>query len=224
MLQRPWIDGRSGPVTGTGWRGGAGGVRSGSYCQRVTAARDDVALAVQEQIEQIDVATRRLLQTVRRLDDDVRQASSLPGWTRGHVLTHVARGGDAMRALLRSARTGVPEPAYVSQQARDGAIEQGAGRGAAELLADLATSAESFRDEVLALPEHGWQFRVQVLGGVAFPASELLVRRLVEVELHHTDLSAGYSSWDWPPRFVELELPEPACSQRADRLTSSVRR
>ncbi len=197
-------------------------MRSGSYCQRVTAARDDVALDVQEQI---DVATRRLLQTVRRLDDDdVRQASSLPGWTRGHVLTHVARGGDAMRALLRSARTGVPEPAYVSQQARDGAIEQGAGRAAAGLLADLATSAESFRDEVLALPEHGWQFRVQVLGGVAFPASELLVRRLVEVELHHTDLSAGYSSRDWPARFAERELPEPACSQRADRRTVSVPR
>lgn len=47
----------------------------------MTARQDDCQ-------EQIDSATQRLLRRVRGFADaDVRQASSLPGWTRGHVLT-----------------------------------------------------------------------------------------------------------------------------------------
>ena len=51
-----------------------------------------------------------------------------------------------------------------------------------------------------------------------FPAGQVLLRRLVEVELHHVDLDAGYLSTDWPTTFNELELPEPMRTQRADRI------
>ena len=47
-------------------------------------------------IAEVDRATARLLATARTLDDDaVRAPSPLPGWTRGHVLTHVARNADS---------------------------------------------------------------------------------------------------------------------------------
>lgn len=46
----------------------------------------------------------------------------------------------------------------------------------------------------------------------------MLLRRLVEVELHHVDLDAGYRTADWPQSFATLELPEPMRGQRADRL------
>src|SRR4051794_20051546 len=94
----------------------------------------------------IDAATERLVATAWGLgDDDVRLPSSLPGWTRGHVLTHLARGGEAIGRLLDGIRTGVPGQAYTSQQERDEAVERGAGRGAAELVADLTESAARFR-------------------------------------------------------------------------------
>jgi maleylpyruvate isomerase len=172
----------------------------------------------------IDTETERLLTTVRRLtDDDVRQPSLLPGWTRGHVLTHLARGPEAMRRLLDGVRTGVPGTAYPSQEARDRAIEEGAGRSAAELLADVESSAHLFRDVVVSLPEESWQQPVHVLTGAAFPAAQLLERRLVEVVLHHTDLGAGYGVADWPEEFVYLELGEPMRSQRESRLAEGER-
>ena len=66
-------------------------------------------------------------QTVMRLDD-LREPSRLPGWTRGHVVTHVARNAEGLCRLLRWARTGIETPMYPSIQARDAAIEAGAGR------------------------------------------------------------------------------------------------
>lgn len=167
---------------------------------------------------QIDHATQALLRTVNRLsDEEVRQPSLLPGWTRGHVLTHVARGADALRNLLTWARTGVRTPAYPSQEARDAAVDAGAGRGTAELIADLTDSAAAFRSEARDLPADAWQVPVRVLDNPEFPAAQLLTRRLVEVELHHTDLGAGYGPADWPAEFAALDVPEPMRSQREDR-------
>ncbi|MGH3392434.1 MAG: maleylpyruvate isomerase N-terminal domain-containing protein [Actinomadura sp.] len=128
--------------------------------------------------QQIDAATERLPDTVRRLSDgDVRESSRLPGWTRGHVLTHVARIGDAMCNLLTWARTGIETPAYESQEARDADIEAGAGRTAADLLADVVTTAVAFRAAAGTLPGSGWHYPVRVLGSVEFPAGQVLVRR-----------------------------------------------
>ena len=46
--------------------------------------------------DQIDQATQRLLDDARLIPEaDLRAPSLLPGWTRAHVLAHVAR--DAMR-------------------------------------------------------------------------------------------------------------------------------
>jgi maleylpyruvate isomerase len=169
-------------------------------------------------MRQIDDATERLMDAAGRLTDrDVGQQSLLPGWTRGHVLAHLAHTGDAMCNLLIWARTGVETPAYPSQEARDAAIDVGAGLPVAELLSDVSKSAAAFRTEASTLPEDAWQFAVRVLDYPKFPAEQLLVRRLVEIELHHTDLDIGYQPADWPTTFATMDLPEPMRSQREDR-------
>ena len=169
--------------------------------------------------KQIDHATECLLRTARGLtDDDLKEPSLLPGWTRGHVLTHVARNADALRNLMMWARTGTETPAYPSQEARNAAIDAGASRGAAELLADLTESAAAFRAEAQALPDSSWRVPVRVLDYAEFPAAQVLTRRLVEVELHHTDLGTGYEPRDWAAGFAAMELPEPMRSQREDRI------
>ena len=77
----------------------------------------------------VDQATERLIRTAEGLEGGAQAApSGLPGWTIGHVLTHVARNAEAYTNLLTWARTGVETPAYPSPTARDEGIEKGAGR------------------------------------------------------------------------------------------------
>ena len=176
--------------------------------------------ALLELSDHVDVATQRLLDDARILTEvDVRAPSLLPGWTRGHVLTHLARNADAMRNLLIGARSGESRSAYASAAAREAGIEQGAGRSAAELTIDLADSAMALRTVARQLPDETWRFEVRMLDSAPFPAAALLTRRLVEVELHHCDLGTAYGPADWSPAFAAMDLPEPMRSQRADRLS-----
>jgi maleylpyruvate isomerase len=175
--------------------------------------------SLKDRTDQINEATSRLLATADRFTDaEVGRPSLLPGWSRGHVLTHLARGSDALCNLLEWARTGVPTPAYASPEARVAAIEAGSARSAAELAADLRESAARWRAAVEAMPDEAWNRLVSAPGVGEFPASQVVLRRLVEVELHHVDLGAGYRSTDWPTTFNELELTDPMRTQRADRL------
>ena len=168
---------------------------------------------------QIDQATQRLIDVARIITEpDLRAPSLLPGWTRAHVLAHVARNADAMRNLLAGARSGQNRPAYASAEARDADIETGARMNAKDLADDLAETAMAFRAVVTQLPDDAWRFPVRMLDSRPFPAADLLTRRLVEVELHHCDLGAGYGPADWPAAFAEMELAEPMRSQREDRL------
>ncbi len=167
----------------------------------------------------IDDATQRLLSRARVIaEPDLRAPSLLPGWTRAHVLAHLARSADAMRNLLVGIRSGQERPAYASQEARDADIEHAARLKPHELMADLAGSAMAFRTIMRQLPDEAWQVQVRVLDSAPFPAADLPVRRLVEVELHHCDLGSGYGPADWPAAFAALELAEPMRSQRQDRL------
>jgi hypothetical protein len=51
-------------------------------------------------------STEAMLQSIADLTDNgARGASILEGWTRGHVLTHVARDAEAMVNLVEPART-----------------------------------------------------------------------------------------------------------------------
>jgi maleylpyruvate isomerase len=171
-----------------------------------------------EVLRLIDDEILRLLEGAARLgDQDMRRPSLLPGWTRGHVLTHLARSGDALRNLLTWARTGVETPAYASQEARAAAIEEGSGRPAAELLADVSQSAVHFEDAVHMMPEDAWGVTVQALDVSELPIEEVLVRRITEVVLHHTDLDIGYGPADWPAAYTDMDLPEPMRSLREER-------
>jgi maleylpyruvate isomerase len=167
----------------------------------------------------IDDAMQRLLGRARVIaEPELRAPSLLPGWTRAHVLAHVARGADAMRNLLVGARSGQPRPAYASQQARDADIEFGARLAPQELVAELAGSAMAFRAIMRETPDDAWLAQVRILDSAPFAAADLPLRRLVEVELHHCDLGTGYGPADWPGAFAAMELAEPMRSQREDRL------
>ncbi|GAA3160581.1 maleylpyruvate isomerase family mycothiol-dependent enzyme [Planomonospora alba] len=156
---------------------------------------------------ELAASTDRILSTAAGFSDaDVAAPSRLPGWTRGHLLTHLARHADSILNLAEWARTGVETPQYVDARSRDADIEAGAPRPAKEQLADLEESsarlAAAFRD----LPEQAWSAVVCGTRPLEHPAWYLLVRRLRETEVHHADLGAGYTCSDWPEPFVRREL------------------
>lgn len=155
----------------------------------------------------VETGADRLAKSVAALGDaELRAASGLPGWTRGHVATHVARNADSLWNLLEWARTGVRIPQYPSFEAREEGLRAGAGRGAGELVDDLRTSAERLARLARSLPEESWDFRVQGLVGPEMPAWVVLYRRWREVEAHHVDLAVGYGPADWPEGYVRSEL------------------
>ena len=160
-------------------------------------------------IERIAEADGRLLVSASALtEDQLREPSLLPGWSRGHVLTHVARNADGLTNLLTWARTGVETPQYESFEARNAQIEEGSGRRADEIVADLSRSSQNFIDQAREMPGEAWSTQVMGLRGPAHPGWFTLHRRLSEVQIHHVDLSAGYAPNDWPDWFVAETLYE----------------
>lgn len=163
--------------------------------------------AVDFMIEQNEAAIDRLLASAAALSDDqMREPSLLPGWSRGHVLTHVARGGDGLVNLLTWAETGIETPQYPSAEARAADIEAGAGRSADEITADVAGSAKTLIARARALPDDAWLTEVRTIRGPTHPAWFVLNRRLFEIEVHHADLSCAYGPSSWPDWFVSDEL------------------
>jgi len=166
---------------------------------------------VNNSLDRLAAATMRLLATATALSDaQAHEPSLLPGWSRGHVLTHIARNADGMINLLRWARTGTPTPMYASAESRAADIEAGAGRPAADLAADVRESAAALAAEAASMPDDAWTAQVRALNGPPFPALGVLERRLSEVEIHHVDVAAGYAPADWPGDFLREALPRVA--------------
>jgi maleylpyruvate isomerase len=153
-------------------------------------------------------ATDRMLETAATLDDaGVAAPSALPGWTRGHVLTHLARNADGMGNLLHWARTGIVTPQYPSPAKREADIATGAPRGAAEQFADVRDSAARYADAAADLTPEQWMTVLDIPGAPQTAAFGVW-RRLREVEVHHADLDAGYGIGDWPASFSHRLLHE----------------
>ncbi|MGD0440893.1 MAG: maleylpyruvate isomerase family mycothiol-dependent enzyme [Acidimicrobiales bacterium] len=165
----------------------------------------DVGRAVEGSRE----ATARLFATLRTVKDlDVTRPSLLPGWTVGHVLTHLARNADSFVRILHAAGEGRAVPQYPGGAAeRNQDIEQGAKRATEVILEDLEDSAgrlDATWHEVGALVWQGHGLRAD---GSLLPCRVLPISRWREVEVHHLDLGLGYAASDWPAEFVTLDLP-----------------
>lgn len=164
-------------------------------------------MAWEEVIDELDSGVTRIVGTLARLgEQDLRAPSALPGWSRGHVATHIARNADSLWNLLEWARTGVETPQYPSLDARNADLEAGAGRGLDALVEDVRATAARFAARARAMPEAAWNAPVRSMPGWSHPAWYTLYRRWHEVEAHHVDLAAGYGPADWPEPYVRWAL------------------
>lgn len=166
-----------------------------------------------------DAALVALIGVVRTLPDDAGAAPSpLDGWTRGHVLSHVANVGPALARQAEFAARGETVAPYDGGQAgRDAAIEAGATRTSAEHAAAL----EAARARLLAAwpaPEDAlWSAPIAYRDGILSDAALAWWR---EARIHTVDATAGlddavgYASWDDAfcahlRDFLAVRLPAP---------------
>ena len=153
--------------------------------------------------------TAFLLGAVERLDDgQLRQPSGLPGWTRAHVVGHLARNAEALGRLVAWARTGVETPMYSSRSDRAAEIEESAALSAERLRDDLSRTATELDQALGALDGNGWSARVRSALGRDMPASDIPWMRIREVWLHTVDLGAGARVADLPAEVVDLLLDD----------------
>lgn len=170
----------------------------------------------------VDQATERLIRTAEGLEPGAESAPSLlPGWTIGHVLTHVARNADSFTNLLTWARTGVETPQYPTPTAREEGIEAGRRRPLAEQIADLRESHERFADAGAAMPAEAWAFHLPSTGR---SAAFVPWARLREVEVHHVDVGRDYTPEDWSDAFALRLLREIVGGAKAEDASALVLR
>lgn len=178
-------------------------------------ASDDVS----RRLDEVRWSTEALLTALRErmpADGWARQPSLLPGWTRGHVLSHLARNADAVARTLAGTARGELIGMYDSDAAREADIAAGAGRPVAELVADVAASARRLDDVWSALTDAQWQGEAVTRTG-PLPALRMIGTRWREVEIHRVDLADGYGPGDWPASFVAPLLPSLLDPERLGR-------
>lgn len=150
-------------------------------------------------LELLTDADARLVRTVDRCSaDELSSPSLLPGWSRAHVVAHLALNGEALEGVLTGIAQGEPVAMYPSSARRDTDIDELAAAGPGELRERVMAATTCFARAAEAFAaESGDVLFERVPGGPRLPASEVLPMRWREVEVHHADLGTGYSRADW---------------------------
>jgi maleylpyruvate isomerase len=142
-------------------------------------------------------------------DSMARQPSMLPGWTVGHVLTHLARNADGYRRMVEAANAGDISLQYPGgDDQRESEIADGAGRPADQLIDDLRASNDALGAAFSQVEPSNWPQAVCRFRDQPWPLFDLPFLRWREVVIHTGDL--GLSSLTvadiWPRDYVNREL------------------
>jgi len=165
----------------------------------------------------MEAGTAFFVAQLRGLSDaDLLEASRLPGWTRRHVLSHMANNAVALMNLLDWARTGVETPMYPTREARAADIESGSLRPPAELRADALSSADRLAAAARAMPSAAWAGPIRTALGRAVTGAEVPWMRTREVWVHGVDLG-GAATFADVDRAVAAALLDEAARSFAGR-------
>ncbi|MEU1320156.1 maleylpyruvate isomerase family mycothiol-dependent enzyme [Streptomyces tibetensis] len=148
-------------------------------------------------VTEVITAHAVLARLVAPLDDaQVRAASALPGWTRGHVLAHLADNARMFTRLAEYALCGELVPAYAGgTEERNAIIEAGAGRSAAGHRAELAGRSAELEAVWARFTESDWGRPVTFRDA---DVSATVHARWREAWIHMVDLDLGVRPRDWP--------------------------
>ncbi|MFN8196259.1 MAG: maleylpyruvate isomerase family mycothiol-dependent enzyme [Nocardioidaceae bacterium] len=158
---------------------------------------------IDEQLEHLHEATQRLVRGVDALPDAAyAEPSLLPGWSRSHVVAHLALNAEGLTGVLEGVRHGEGVPMYASSEARGRDIEALAAAAPGVVRDRLLAATTTFADAAHGVPDDAWSTRFErTPGGPSFSAAAAVGMRWREVEIHHVDLGASYDRGQWTVPF-----------------------
>lgn len=162
--------------------------------------------------EALHQATQRLVRTVDAITaEEYAAPSGLPGWSRAHVVAHLALNAEGLAGALTGVLEGVRVPMYASPQARDLDIADLAAQDPRHLRDHLMSSTTMLADVLTAfdaVPTERLSTLIERTPGSerTFPAHAVASMRLREVEVHHADLGLAFTPHDWSADFCEALL------------------
>jgi maleylpyruvate isomerase len=164
----------------------------------------------------LEASSTALIRTVDAFGaEELAAPSLLPGWSRGHVVAHLALNGEALAGVLEAVRRGEEVAMYASDEQRDTDIEELAGSQQADLLDRLLAATTRFVSALEAMGEDDWGGGfARTPGAEQVPVATVPAMRRRELEIHHADLGAVYGPGDWPQDFV-VELLDVLVVDRA---------
>jgi maleylpyruvate isomerase len=174
--------------------------------------------SLMEAIEALHQSEQRLLRTVDSLRPDMyAEPSVLPGWTRGHVVAHLALNAEGLAGAVDGLAHERDVPIYESDDRRNSDIEELSGAEPAEIRERLFAAGQALRDALSSLDEEQWAGSVHRLpGGPVLSMATIPETRRREVEIHHADMDAGYGHEDWPEDFQIALLDTVTVDRAAD--------
>ena len=148
----------------------------------------------------VRTAADQLLPLVATLDDTTARADSgLPGWSRGHVITHIANFSEAMTRQVEEALRGRLIEVYDGgRPARNAAIEAGAGRPATQLTAHLNQAIAGLLAAWSKVGPDDWDRPILHRNSNLAAGIDATWR---ELAIHTTDLDLGLTPDIWPHDF-----------------------
>jgi len=142
---------------------------------------------------------RLLGDTITLGDRDWQMLTLLPGWTRGHVATHLAHHGEALAEMALQLTT--DSPVTWRTRLTDAELNAGARRSALGLQEALDQSSARLMSAFDLMDDAAWKRTIETAQG-PLPAGALVVARLNEVIIHHIDLRLGLDFADLDPRLT----------------------
>ncbi|ANE05137.1 maleylpyruvate isomerase family mycothiol-dependent enzyme [Corynebacterium crudilactis] len=122
----------------------------------------------------------------------------LKGWTRSHLIAHVAYNAIALCNLMHWANSGEKTPMYASPQARNEEIAYGSTLSPDALRNLHEHSVARLDVDWRETSQEAWSHEVLTAQGRTVPASETLWMRSREVWIHAVDLGAVATFGDLP--------------------------
>ena len=134
----------------------------------------------------------------------VHEPSRLPGWTRAHVASHIARNADGLIRSIEALLSDRPTLMYDGDEERDWAVERGSQRGGLDLQIDLDTTAGRLNTAFNQLEELAPDTPVELRPQHRLRADLLPLARLNEVVLHtiHTFQACAFDRSAISPGYV----------------------
>lgn len=138
-------------------------------------------------------------------EDDFREPSLLPGYSRGHVVAHLINKTRAHVLVFEGAAAGEVRRLHPVGHDPDAAATDGSRRSSDAFSADLHDAFQDLERAWDTLADDLWDRQAVMMAGPR-AMHEVVAHHLRNVEVHHVDLDIGYGPSEWPAEFVEAEL------------------